>query len=67
MYNDNKYQHVCTSEISYLTYLKKTNNRQAKMERIIIDKYKLKIAKTIKGKQQTIKAVCPRNHCKQKS
>ena len=22
MYNDNKYQHVCTSEISYLTYLK---------------------------------------------
>ena len=25
MYNDNKYQHVCTSEISYLTYLKIKN------------------------------------------
>lgn len=23
MYNDNKYQHVCTSEISYLTYFNK--------------------------------------------
>lgn len=22
MYSDNKYQHVCTSEISYLTYFK---------------------------------------------
>ena len=34
MYNDNKYQHVCTSEISYLTYFKnkqKINNRRAKM------------------------------------
>lgn len=23
MYNDNKYQNICTSEISYLTYFKK--------------------------------------------
>lgn len=34
MYNDNKYRHVCTSEISYITYFinkQKINNRQAKM------------------------------------
>lgn len=27
MYNDNKYQHVCTSEISYLTYFKNKHKR----------------------------------------
>lgn len=34
MYNDNKYQHVCTSEISYLTYFKnqhkEINNKTSK-------------------------------------
>lgn len=34
MYSDNKYHHVCTNEISYLTYFKnkkiQTNKRWAK-------------------------------------
>lgn len=33
MYNDNKYRHVCTSEISYITHFKnkeKINNKTSK-------------------------------------
>lgn len=29
MYNDNKYQHVFTSEISYLTYFKNKQNKRS--------------------------------------